>query len=74
MSSLDEFNKIVANLEAKGENIFTDTSFPGDLTSYCKEDQIEEEFNDYEFTRAKKLSWFTDDDGFLIMNPGKVKP
>ena len=69
MNTVDEFDKIVAELEAKGETQFIDDKFPATLESYCKEDQIEDEFYDYEFVKASKLSWFTDDDGFLIMNP-----
>ena len=69
---MEEFDKILQGLGDKDK--FTDPDFKPDLTSYCKDDQIDEEIENYIFMRGSKMPFFTDDEGELEVDTSKASP
>ena len=53
---------------------YKDPHFKDDLTSFCKQDQMKEEYVLYDFMRAPKMSSFTDEEGDLAVGLDDIEP
>lgn len=59
---------------AETKKNYKDPHFKDDLTSFCKQDQMKEEYVLYDFMRASKMSSFTDEEGDLAVGLDDIKP
>lgn len=74
MSSLEEYEKILAGLKEKGADKFIDENFKNDISCFCSDDKKTEEIEEYDFIRGKRMAHFTDEEGFLEIDTSKASP
>ena len=73
MSSIEDYNRILQDLSKDvAKQKYTDLDFPPNLTSFCNEEDMQEEFSNYQFIRSSKIADFYDNEGSFTMPNSKV--
>ena len=67
---LKVYDEIVGRLQGKEQ--FTDPDFKPDMSCYASSAQ--QDSDEFEFIRSKRIAYFTDDDGRLKINPHEATP
>lgn len=73
-STLEEYDKILADLKAKDNAKFSDTSFKNDSSCYAPESKLTDKTKEYDYIRAPRLAHFTDEEGDLEVDAAKASP
>ena len=73
-STLQEYDKILADLKAKENAKYSDPSFKNDSSCYASESKLTDQTKDYEYIRAYRLAHFTDEEGDLEVDAAKASP